>query len=133
MKLTQEDFEREMDHLAEKIDYTPDIIVGIARGGLRPARALCSRLGVKDMYPLKVKKEGGERKVIGTDVDVSGKSVLLVEDMLETGRGLDAVEKYLQGKGADVRTACLYTMPISEVAPNYFLREVDEVVKFPWE
>lgn len=124
----------EVKMLAGKIDYSPDSIVGIVRGGLVPARLLSSELGVKDMYALTVKKVGEERKVTSDILeDVSGKKILLVEDMIETGKSLIVAKEYLEKKGAEVKTACLYTMPISEIRPDFSLKEVAEIVPFPWE
>lgn len=127
-------FESEMDELTKKITTTPNIIIGIARGGVIPAVLLSKRLKVKDMLVLKVRKDGDERKVVGDIVaDVSGKNVLLVEDMLESGKSLVVARKYLESSGAVVETACLYTMPITETRPDYSLREISEVAHFPWE
>ena len=124
----------EVKELAGKIDYTPDSIVGIVRGGLVPAQLLSSELGVKDMYALTMKKVGEERNVTSDILeDISGKKVLLVEDMLETGRSLVVAKEYLEKKGAEVKTACLYTMPMSEIKPDFSLKEVTAVVPFPWE
>lgn len=129
-----DEFRDAVKELAGKIDYSPDVIVGIVRGGMVPARLLSSGLGVKDMYALTVKKAGGERKVMSDILEeISGKKILLVEDMLETGKSLIAAKEYLEKKGAEVKTACLYTMPISEIRPDFSLREVTEVVPFPWE
>ena len=120
--------------LAGRIEYVPDIIVGIVRGGLVPARLLSSELGVKDMYALTVKKVEEERKVANDILEnINGKKVLLVEDMLETGKSLIVAKEYLEKKGAEVKTACLYTMPISEIKPDFSLKEITEVVPFPWE
>jgi hypothetical protein len=60
-------------------------------------------------------------------------SARLVEDMLEAGRSMAVAKGYLGSLGARVKTACLYTTPEPEVVPDYFLREVDETVAFPWE
>ena len=134
MDLSWEAFEREIGELSGEIDYKPDAIAGIVRGGIIPARMLSSKLGVKQMYCLNVSKKGEER-IVTTEIkdDLSGQEILLVEDMLETGRSMVIAKGYLEGKGASVRTACLYTMPISEIKPDYFLREVEENMKFPWE
>jgi len=35
--MTWQEFEEELNTLSQKIDFTPDIIVGIVRGGLVPA------------------------------------------------------------------------------------------------
>ncbi|HEY4525214.1 MAG TPA: phosphoribosyltransferase family protein [Candidatus Paceibacterota bacterium] len=124
----------EVKSLASKIDYTPDVIIGIVRGGLIPARLLSSELRVKDMYAITVKKVGDERRVMNDILEeLSAKNVLLVEDMLETGKSLLVAKEYLEEKGARIKTACLYTMPISELRPDFWLKEVSEVVPFPWE
>ncbi|OGG57937.1 hypothetical protein A2853_03360 [Candidatus Kaiserbacteria bacterium RIFCSPHIGHO2_01_FULL_55_17] len=132
--MTWEELQNEIKNLAMKINYTPDIVVGIIRGGLIPARLLSNELNVKNMHCLTVKKVGADRKVM-TDIleDVSGKKILLVEDMLETGKSLQVAQAYLEAKGAEVKTACLYTMPISDVKPDYSLKEISEIIKFPWE
>ena len=132
--MTWEEFREKIQSLAAQIDYSPDIIVGIVRGGIIPARLLATELKVKNMYCLTVKKIGEERKVMSEIVEnISGKKILLVEDMLETGKSLEIAKKYLEDKGAQVKTACLYTMPQSEMKPDYVLKEVNEVQKFPWE
>ena len=120
--------------MAERITETPDIIIGIARGGVIPAVLLSKLLEVKDLYVLKVWREGEERRIIAEIfTNVSGKKVLVVEDMLETGKRLTVAREYLESKGASVQTACFYTMPMTKVQPNFFLREVQEVQRFPWE
>ena len=127
-------FRNEIQNLSEKITDKPDIIVGITRGGLVPARLLSTYLKVKKMHCISVVKSNEERSVV-TEIteDMSNKKVLLVEDMLETGRSLVVTKAYLEKKGANVKTACLYTMPISEIKPDYYLKEVDSVLEFPWE
>ncbi len=124
----------EIRNLAKKIDYKPDIVIGIVRGGLIPSRLLSGLLSVKEMYCLTVKKVGDQRKVMSDITEnLSGKKVLLVEDILETGKSLQVAKEYLEAKGAEVQTACLYTMPMSEIRPDYSLKEVAEIAHFPWE
>ena len=127
-----DEFDEQMRELQAKIDFTPDLIVGIARGGVIPATLLAKRLNVKDMFLLKLEKKGESAVSAYLTVDISGKNVLLVEDMLETGRSLIGGKRFLEARGAMVRTACLYTMPKSEIRPDYFLRQVSEVAQFPW-
>lgn len=127
-------FTNEIKKFAKSIDYQPDCIIGIARGGVIPAVLLAEYLKVKDMYTLKVRIEGNERKIIAeVFTDISNKNVLLVEDMLETGQSMAVVKNYLQQKGAKVKTACLYVMAKTEFVPDYYLREVSEKPRFPWE
>lgn len=132
--MSWEELEKEISDLSSKIREPFDIIVGIVRGGIVPARMLSKRLKVNSMYCLTVKKLGNERKVMNEiSEDIRGKNIILIEDMIETGRSLIATKEYLEEKGAFVKTACLYIMPISEIKPDYFLKEVKEVISFPWE
>ena len=127
------EFDKEIRKLGEKITFEPDAVVGVVRGGVIPATVLANILKVKKFYVIKVRHVGDGRKVKGEFApDVTGQKILLVEDMLETGKSLIAAKEYLEGKGAEVKTACLYTMPGSEIAPDFSLREVPEVVPFPW-
>ena len=132
--MTWLELEEEIKKLVSKIQHSPDCVVGIVRGGIIPARLLSKYLNVKSMYCISVTKIGDERKVSSevTD-DLSGKKILLVDDMLETGESLISVKSFLEKKGALVKTACLYTMPISKVNPDFSLGEMGKVVKFPWE
>ena len=128
------ELEGEIDNLASLITEPIEIIAPIARGGLIPGRLLASKLHVKTMYSLSVAKSQKQRKVV-TEIktDLVNKHVLLVEDMLETGTSMIAAKKYLEKRGAIVRTACLYTMPKTQMTPNYSLRIVTAIVSFPWE
>ena len=133
--MTWKAFEKELQKLSQTIDdFSPDVIVGIVRGGMIPARLLSNYLQTKKVYCITVEKNGNTRNVTTTIMkDLHGQKVLVVEDMLETGRSLLVVKDYLEKKGAVVKTACLYTMPISEITPDYFLRKIPNVATFPWE
>ncbi len=127
-------FDQEIQALSGKINSQFDVIVGIVRGGLIPARLLSKYLGVKELYCLTVQKQGNERKVV-TEITarLQNKKVLLVEDILETGKSLMVAKKYLETKGANVSTAALCVMPISEIEPNFYLKKVEKLVPFPWD
>lgn len=127
-------FTSEMKKLGRKIDYKPDCIVGIARGGVIPAVLLSKQLDIKDMYVLKVRVEGKKREIAAeVFTDMSNKMVLVVEDMLVSGKTMIVVKKYLESKEAEVKTACLYIMPQTRFKPEYYLKEIPEVEQFPWE
>lgn len=127
-------FDLEIKSLFKKIGYKPNVVVAITRGGLIPGRILSSHLQVREMYCLTVQKDCEERKVV-TEIlsSLQGKQVLLVEDMLETGKSLIVAKQYLESKGATVKTVCLYVMPFSEIVPDFFLKKVNEIEIFPWE
>ncbi len=129
-----QEFEIEIEHLSNTISYKPDYIVGIVRGGLIPARILSKLLKVKPMFCLNVEKKDGERTVCSNaEFPLKNKKILLVEDMLETGKSLIVAKKWLKEKEAEVKTTSLYIMPVSECKPDFYLKEVQEVIKFPWD
>jgi len=47
-----DEFDKEIRELGRRIDYQPDAVIGIARGGVVPAVLLSKFLKVKDMYVL---------------------------------------------------------------------------------
>ena len=127
-------FTSDTKRLGELIEYTPDCIIGIARGGVIPAVLLSKQLKVKDMYVLKVRVEGNKRRIMAeVFTDITNKKVLLVEDMLESGKTMIVLKEYLESKGAEVKTACLYIMPHTEIKPEFCLKEISVVENFPWE
>jgi uncharacterized protein len=124
----------EVKKLASQIDFKPDMLVFIIRGGMIPARLLCTYLDLKDVYGITVKKEAGKRNVMVEILEnLNRKKILLLEDCLETGRSLIEAKKYLEDKGATVKTAAIYTTPESEIVPDYFIKQLKLVPKFYWE
>ena len=127
--------------LAEKIrrsGFYPDEIVGIQRGGVIPAALLSYRFGGKGVLTLQIEKDGEKRIVIPAkyiDLEaLNGTNILLVEDMLETGRSARAGLEFLRDKGAIVRLACYFTRPENEIEPDFVLaRNVKIPITFPWE
>lgn len=131
--LTWDELRAEVKQLAQQIEPIPDIIVGIVRGGIIPARLLSTELCVPTMYCLTVKKIGTERIVTSTITEnLARRHILLVEDVLETGESLMVARRYLVGRRALVKTAALYRLEGS-VKPDDHLSDVVEIPKFPWE
>ena len=104
--------------VAKKVNnsgYKPDIIVGLARGGWVLARVLCDFVGVKDLVSLKVEHWGVTATPDGTaklrneiNVDLTGKKVLVVDDITDTGESVKVATEYIKSLGpAEVRTASL--------------------------
>lgn len=120
--------------LATKMSQKPDLIVGIARGGLIPARLLAKYLDVKDVYALTFKKQGSQR-VLRSEIKESlgGKQILLVEDILESGRSLKTALTYLESLGAEVKTVSLYLLPQPKIIPDYYISKQDKMPIFPWD
>lgn len=142
--LTYELFGRAARELATAIaddGFRPDVIIGIARGGLTLAGALGYALDVRVLGSLNVEFYTGvdqtlEAPVVlppALDLDsLQGKSVLLVDDVADSGRTLALVLKLLEAGGGEVRTVCLYAKPQTVQVPTYTWRHTDRWIMFPW-
>ncbi|UCD46186.1 MAG: phosphoribosyltransferase [Candidatus Bathyarchaeota archaeon] len=121
--------------------YRPDFIVGLARGGWVLSRVLCDFLGVKDLVSLKVEHWGVTATPDGKaqlkypfDIDLTGRQVLVVDDITDTGESMRIATEYVETKNpAEVRTAALRHITGSGVVPDYFGDEITwRWVVFPW-
>ena len=130
--------------LAQKIredDFKPDVIVGVSRGGWPPARVMSDLLenpeiaNVKAEFYLGVAETKGEPIITQpVSVSVSGKKVLVMDDVADTGKSLRLVKSHLKEKGAtEVKIATIYYKPWSVVIPDYYERETSSWIIFPWE
>jgi hypothetical protein len=124
-----------------QVNYVPDTIIGLARGGWCFSRVLCDLLGVKDLLSLKVEHWGvtatpdGEAKIrYPLNVDLSGKKVLVVDDISDTGKSLRVATEHVKNlKALEVKTATLLLLNGSEFTPDFYGEELPwRWVVFPW-
>jgi hypoxanthine phosphoribosyltransferase len=67
-------------------------------------------------------------------VEVKGKRVLVVDEVADTGKSLKLIKQHITEKGAsEVKIATVYYKPWSTVKPDYYERETNRWVVFPWE
>lgn len=130
--------------LARKIKrsgFDPDIVIGIARGGLVPARIVCDFLLKKDLASIKVEHWGiaatlGKAKLkFPLPVDISGKKVLVVDDVVDTGDTFALSMDYIKGKNpSEVKSAILHYKSCSAFVPDYWAKKQDEWkwIIYPW-
>jgi hypoxanthine phosphoribosyltransferase len=131
-------------NLAEKIRKTgfePDIIVGVSRGGWPPARVLSDLLdnpnlaNVRAEFYLGVAETKGEPTLTQpVSMAVAGRKVLVVDEIADTGKSLKLVKEHIIQRGAtEVKIATVYYKPSSIVTPEYYEKETNRWVVFPWE
>jgi hypoxanthine phosphoribosyltransferase len=129
---------------AEKIrksGFKPDVIIAISRGGWLPARVLSDLLETPNLANVRVEynvdvAETKTEPVLtqGVSSAVTGKKVLIVDDVADTGRSLKLVKDYVLQQGAkESRTATIYYKPWSVVKPDYYEKETELWIVFPWE
>ena len=144
--VTWEDVENWTLSLAEKVrssNFEPDAIVAIARGGLCPARILADALDVNLVFSFKVEHWGSTATRTRNEAvilqrltnEVRGKRVLLVDDIVDTGKSLKAGKKHVEEVGArEVKTAAMQWIVNSEFEPDFYGVKVEEWAWFiyPW-
>ncbi len=131
-------------HLAELVQadgWLPDMVLGIARGGLLVAGPLGYALGVKNTFTMNVEFYTGVDERLELPmilppvpdlVDFAETRVLIADDVADTGATLALVKEFCAGKVAETRVAVLYEKPHSSVSCEYVWRRTDRWIDFPW-
>lgn len=121
--------------------YRPDFIVSLARGGWVFGRVLCDFLNVTDLVSLKVEHWGmtatpdGEAKIkYPFNIDLTGRKVLIVDDISDTGKSLKVATEYIKKMNpTDIKTTTLFYLTGSSFKPDFYGEEMTwRWVVFPW-
>jgi hypoxanthine phosphoribosyltransferase len=121
--------------------YRPEIILGIARGGLIPAGSLGYALSIKNTYVMNVEYYTGVEERLDVPVilppylelvDLEDSDILIVDDVADTGHTLAKVHEFVSGKVRSVRAAVLYEKSRSVIKADYVWKRTDLWINFPW-
>jgi hypoxanthine phosphoribosyltransferase len=120
-------------------DYQPEVVIGIAKGGVIPAVFISSAFLV-DFFPIKLSRRKNEQIVreepawfVRPPSDIKNLRVLLVDDIAVSGVVLDMAKQAVMAAGAkEVRTATLVVHSDS-VKPDYFAIQTDDLILMPWD
>ena len=132
---------RELSGLIAADGFCPDIILGIARGGLFPAGSIGYALSIKNVYLMNVEyyTDIDERLDVPVIlppyldmVDLHDADVLVVDDVADTGHTLAKVYEFVEDKVNETRAAVLYEKPRSVIQCEYVWRRTDKWINFPW-
>ena len=121
--------------------YKPDIVVGIARGGLVPLRILADLLETRDLAVITIEYYVGIAQKSREPIlkqclhtTLTGKKVLLVDDVSDGGRSLQLAKKHLEEQCAQqIKVATIYCKPGTLTTPDYYEKETNRWIVFPWE
>ncbi|MEA1993254.1 MAG: phosphoribosyltransferase family protein [Euryarchaeota archaeon] len=121
-------------------EYSPDLLIGISRGGLPPAVRFShiSELPLRVMgfkfYNAPGKTEERPEITIPLTANIETKRVLIIDDVADTGETLVAVKEYLERKNpADIKVAVIAKKSTSIFDPDYYIMFTDKWIVFPWE
>jgi uncharacterized protein len=131
-------------NLAQKIrcdSYSPDIIVGIARGGIVPTRILSDLLDISELALIQINfyvdiAKTKQEPVLKQSLpkNIAGTKALLVDDISDTGRSLKLAKVHLQQQDLkEIKIATLYANEATITMPDYFETLTSRWVVFPWD
>lgn len=138
--------ERLAMQLAEKIEasgFKPEILVGIAIGGLVPLALLARELDVRNVVTVTARSYDNKTKLQGEivishmpEVHLRGKRVLLVDEMADSGGTLKVISGILTSR-YEVDELKIATLVVNKenctFPPDFSVLSVDRWVNFPWE
>ncbi|MCL5783661.1 MAG: phosphoribosyltransferase [Candidatus Thermoplasmatota archaeon] len=124
--------------------FVPDMIIGLSRGGLVPARILSDTLWIKDLISIKTEHWGitatKSGKAILRDpgkLNLNGRKVLIVDDITDTGQSMKLAYDFVKSQEpAEVRTATMLHITRSSFIPDFYGELVEQKnwawFIFPW-
>ncbi len=121
--------------------YEPDLLLAIARSGFVPGRLMSDFMGNSNLFALKVEHwldttaEHQEDAVIPirSPLPVKGKRVLIIDDIVDTGRSAIQTLNYVNELGAkEVKSAVMLYLTVSKYEPDYYTVKQSEWVWFIW-
>ena len=122
--------------------FRPDLVVAIGRGGYVPARIVCDFLLHSLLTSIKVehwdiaackRPEAAVRFPLA--VDIRGQSILIIDDITDTGDTLRATLDYLKELGGkEMKTGVLQHKVTSTVEPDFYADLIKEWrwIIYPW-
>ena len=140
-KYTWEQFDKDIANLVRRIDYAkfkPKTIIGIAKGGLPAGVKLANILGVPLMVISAASYQGQERGSLAFNtsfVRPLESPVLIVDEIVDSGKTMSAIATYIASMGIVVKTASLFYKEDAIYKPNWVMNEAVESdwLVFPWE
>jgi len=137
------EIEKLVDRLAGQIsvDYCPDTIVGVLRGGAIVANLISDLLDVRDVYVVGCRSylglSSGDVKIYHDLYlkDLSGRKVIIVDDVSDTGNTLStAINTIIRPRRPlELRSATVLIKPWTNFRPDYYVETTDAWIVFPWE
>ncbi|WP_374086406.1 phosphoribosyltransferase [Methylomicrobium lacus] len=119
-----------------------DMIITVARGGYIPGRLLSDMLGIADLTTFKIEHYQGAQKQQAAFVkyplnaDITGRNVLLLDDVCDSGDTFVVAVEHLRAAGAfnSLHTAVMQLKTVSDFVPDYYVETIHawRWIIYPW-
>ncbi|EEO25903.1 phosphoribosyltransferase [Helicobacter winghamensis] len=132
-------FREDMKELVSQIDFNPDAIVAISRGGLTMAHFLGIALDLRRIFTINASSffnKVQQEIQISNIPELSGNQrVLIVDEIVDSGTSMEKVHTILSTiySHMEFKTACIFHKPTATFKPDFILREAKDWVEFFWE
>lgn len=125
----------------QKSDIKFDLVVALAKGAWPMSRSFVDYTGIKELASLGVKFYSGINKRLNEPeiyqqipTLIKGKTVLIFDDVADTGESLSFTKDYFEKQGAlEVKTATLLIKPWSSFMPDFYGASTEAWIVFPFE
>lgn len=126
--------------LLEIKEFNPEVLVGIARGGLTLSHALAEGLNIRNVQTLSTELYDRTKK--RESICISGECefenierVLVIDDIADSGDTLKAIMDLLDANfpEVEIKSATLFYKQTSIFEPDFWINEADEWIDFFWE
>ena len=121
-------------------DYSPDSIIGIARGGWTLAHAYASATDNRQLMSINSilyegDKKGKVCKIFNVPELGYAKKVLILDDIVDSGQTIKEVLNYLKNHFPKVefKVASIYYKKSAVIQPDFALYETNDWIEFFWE
>ncbi len=136
-----DEFKKDTQILVDKCrDYEPDILLGVARGGLTLSHLMAQAMNMRNLYTLNSIHYEGELKLDSFNIfnipDMShAKRVLIIDDIVDSGESMQEIFKVLHEKfpNTEFKLATIFYKPTALLQPDYTVKEADKWIDFFWE
>lgn len=145
--LSWHDVEELISKLIMKLDTPYDALMLITRGGIIPGGMIAEALRMKDILTASVlfPQDPGMRAEMSwprflqfpADPVLTGKKILLVDNIWDRGRTIVTAKSRVEGAGATAQTAVLHWKQgkslFQNEKPDYYGATTEDWIYYPWQ
>ncbi len=131
--------------LADQLTKRYEVMLVITRGGMVPSCIISERLNLRNILVAAVMFYTERERTLDkpiflqfpADPLLTGRRVLIVDDVWDSGRTIMAVRERVLDAGGLPETAVLHYKPthsaFTETRPEYYVDETDAWIVYPWD